>query len=404
MMRPAAAIALLLLVAGCEKPVPPVYEEPVPLPLSAEADSLAPSLAVGSDGRLLLSWIERRDAGGELFFSTAGVERWEGRTPVVEDPEMFVNWADYPSVRSFAPGRLFAHWPSYSADAPYAYDVMFRRSDDGGRTWSDPASPHDDGTPTEHGFVSAWAAGAGVGLIWLDGRRMVDESARSPAENGMTLRSAIVTESGTITDEQLVDGLVCDCCQTDVAVSSAGPVAVYRNRTPDEVRDIYISRYHDGRWQPGEAFSEDGWTIAACPVNGPSIAAHENHVAVAWFTAAADSPRAYVRLSNNGGRTFGDKILVAARGVLGQMQIAWIGDNAFAMSWLEKSGDLNDVRLRSVTTAGDLGRIKTVGRTALRHTVPEMAAHDGRLVFAWTDRVNEHTRLASASVRIVYAE
>lgn len=404
MMRLTSAIALVLLLTGCEQPVPPVYEEPVPVPLAAEAGSLAPALSVGPDGRVLLSWIERRESGGELFFSTLGVERWEGRSAVVADPAMFVNWADYPAVHALGGDRLFAHWPSSSAAPPYAYDVLFSQSEDGGSTWSEPGSPHDDGTPTEHGFVSAWPAAAGVGLIWLDGRHTVDASTDGPVEKGMTLRSAMVRQDGTTANEQLVDDLVCDCCQTDVAVSSAGPIAVYRNRTVDEVRDIYVSRYRNGRWQPGEAFSEDGWTIRACPVNGPSIAAHDEHVAVAWYTGAVDSPRAYVRLSNNGGRTFGDKILIAARGVLGQMRIAWIGDNAFAVSWLEKGGDLNDVRVRSVTTAGDLGPVKTVGRTALRRTVPEMVADGERLVFTWTDEVNERTRLASASVRIVYAE
>ncbi len=403
MTRAPAAIGLLLCLAGCEKPVPPIYEEPVPVPVAAEPDSLAPALSVGADGRIFLSWLERREQGGELFFATLGVERWDGRRAVIEDPDMFVNWEDYPSVRSFN-GRLFAHWLSHSADATYAYDVLFAQSRDDGETWTEPASPHDDGTPTEHGFVSTWPAGDGVGLLWLDGRRTINPSDGSPEDSGMTLRAALVAESGEVGASQLVDDLVCDCCQTAVAVSSSGPIAVYRNRTADEVRDIYVSRFRDGRWQPGEAFSGDGWTIAACPVNGPAIAANGDHVAVAWFTAAADSPRAYVRVSNNGGRSFGDRILVSASGVLGQVDIAWIGDGAFAVSWLEKGASLNDVRVRSVTTAGELGRIKTVGRTALRRTVPEMVADDGRLVFAWTDEVSGETRLASASVRIVYAE
>ena len=73
-----------------------------------------------------------------------------------------------------------------------------------------------------------------------DGENVLDTS--------MTLRSAVITRR-TVSecDEQLVDDSVCDCCQTDVAISASGPVAVYRNRTAEEIRDIYITRLVDSR-------------------------------------------------------------------------------------------------------------------------------------------------------------
>ena len=40
----------------------------------------------------------------------------------------------------------------------------------GGRV-VDPVSPHHDGTQTEHGFASLFQApGAGLGMVWIDGR------------------------------------------------------------------------------------------------------------------------------------------------------------------------------------------------------------------------------------------
>ena len=54
---------------------------------------------------------------------------------------------------------------------PDAYDVRLAWSKDGGHTWSAPTSPHHDGTKTEHGFASLFQApGAGLGVVWLDGR------------------------------------------------------------------------------------------------------------------------------------------------------------------------------------------------------------------------------------------
>lgn len=397
------ASALLIVLAGCEKPVPPVYEEPVPLSISSGANALGPRLTTGTDGTILLSWMERREAGALLRVASFQDGAWSNAVDVVEDPDMFVNWADFPSVTALANGHWIAHWLSYSADLTYSYDVLIAQSGDRGVSWSEPMSPHSDGTPTEHGFVSVWPADAAAGLIWLDGRKTGTTVSDDPGATGMTLRAAIVARDGALSGEQEIDGLICDCCDTDVAVTAIGPIAVYRDRTADEIRDISISRFVDGAWQPGETFSEDGWVIAACPVNGPAIDAGGDLVAVAWFTAASDSPRVYVRLSNNGGRTFGEKILVASAKVTGYVDVAHIGDSSFAVSWVQGGDDLADIRVRSVTRLGELGRIKTVGRSAERRSVPQMIHADGRLILAWTDRVGDVTHLASATVEIAYA-
>ena len=47
--------------------------------------------------------------------------------------------------------------------------------------------------------------------------------------------------------EAAIDTRVCECCPTDVAVTSEGAVAVYRNRSASDVRDIYVTRRVAGR-------------------------------------------------------------------------------------------------------------------------------------------------------------
>ena len=80
----------------------------------------------------------------------------------------------------------------------------------------------------------------------------------------MTLRSATISTAGVI-KEQVIDERVCECCQTDVAIASSGPVVVYRNRTESEIRDIYVvSGKDDGRTEPF-AIAEDNWEIHGCP-------------------------------------------------------------------------------------------------------------------------------------------
>jgi hypothetical protein len=131
-----------------------------------------PDLVRASDGSLLLSWIEVQGDGHALKFARYADGAWGEVLPIARGDDWFVNWADTPHLAVTADGALWAHWLQKSARAKYAYDVAMVRSGDGGVTWSTPVLVNDDGTPTEHGFVSMWpAARDRIGIAWLDGRR-----------------------------------------------------------------------------------------------------------------------------------------------------------------------------------------------------------------------------------------
>src|SRR5690606_39921466 len=77
-------------------------------------------------------------------------------------------------------GALCAHWLQKSSDVAYAYDVVLTRSRDGGANWASPVLAHDDGTRSEHGFVSMWAQGSdSLGVAWLDGRNTAAAASRA---------------------------------------------------------------------------------------------------------------------------------------------------------------------------------------------------------------------------------
>ena len=299
---------------------------------------------------------------------------------------MFVNWADLPSVLSLSAEHWMAHWLSYSADLTYSYDVVVSQSFDGGSTWSEPVRPHTDETATEHGFVSMHPDPEGVSLLWLDGRETPGKA--------MTLRSAVITEDGERVREQLVDDSVCDCCQTDVAVASSGAIAVYRDRTAEEIRDIYISRFIDGRWLPGRRLHADNWRIAGCPVNGPSIVARGEFVAVAWFSAANDDPVVRVVLSRNAGETFDEPIEIARGRIAGYVGLALLDDSSLAVSWVGKSeSGTSKVNVRHVVADGRLGQSVVAGETRQLRVFPQLGWQDGHLLLVWTDDLGGESHL-----------
>ncbi len=378
-MRTFAALAALVIAAAlpaCDVPNTRLTGDPVTLDMPG-GNVGGPRLTTRPDGRLVLSWMQLLDEGATLAFATISDGRLGPPQAVVTDPHMFVNWADLPSVMQVADEHWLAHWLRYSADQTYSYDVVVSRSRDGGQTWSEPLTAHTDGTTTEHGFVSMHRAADGTALLWLDGRNTPDAP--------MSLRSAVITAGGERRREQLVDGSVCDCCQTDVAVSARGPIAVYRNRTQDEIRDIYVTRQIDGAWQPGVPLFEDHWEIAGCPVNGPTIVADGEQVAVAWFSAAGGVPVVRVMLSQDGGTTFGAPVEVSAARPAGYVGLAFIDDRGVAVSWVARTGSGNSLRLRTVGMDGTPGPVQQVAEIAQARVFPQLGYQAGSLYLFWTD-------------------
>jgi hypothetical protein len=389
-----SVIIFALTSTACTQQYLPEFDLPAPMTIAAGQPAIGPRLVQTADETLNLSWMERKKDGALLRFSSYRDGDWQEPVDVVEDADMFVSRADLPGVYAIGTDSLLAYWLSYTSDGTYSYQVLTAQSSDHGETWSAPSSPHKDGTDTEHGFVSTYPSSSGTGLIWLDGR--------DGEESGMTLRSAVVDSDGALTKEALIDDLVCDCCQTDIAVSSQGPVAVYRNRTKEEIRDINIARNLDGQWQVGTPLSNDGWKIDGCPVNGPSIAASDDLVVVAWFTGANNEPLVKTAVSTNAGKTFSEPVIVSSNAPMGRVGIATIEKSTYAVSWLEPDQDETlAVRIRALTADGQMGRVITVGRTADARAVPQMIRAGDKLVLAWTDDFNDMSKVVSVRVPIL---
>jgi len=76
----------------------------------AGAGSAEPSLAVGPDGRVYMSWLEPADSGYALRFATLTGTRWSAARTIRAGRDFFVNWADFPSIEVLDGGQLAVHW------------------------------------------------------------------------------------------------------------------------------------------------------------------------------------------------------------------------------------------------------------------------------------------------------
>ena len=356
-----------------------------PLTSPAAPNSAQPQLSAQGN-RVVLSWIERAGDSAALRFSERTDAGWSDARTVASGTNWFVNWADVPSVIPLPHESMAAHWLQKSASSTYAYDVRLGFSRDRGQTWSPSVTPHHDGTRTEHGFASLFPMpGQGLGLVWLDGRQMKEGAHEGMDAGNMSLRGALFGPDGNQASEASIDDRVCECCPSAAVVTADGPIVAFRNRTSDEIRDIYVSRLVGGKWTEPRAVHNDNWRIAACPVNGPALSANGRDVAIAWFTAVGDEGHVYAAFSSNAGETFGQPVRIDDVGAVGRVDVELLADGSAAVSWIEFANQRSEFRIRRVERTGSRSASLAVSGIASGRSsgYPRLARRGNELLFAW---------------------
>lgn len=344
---------------------------------------------LASDGTgVWMSWLEPAADGHRLAASYFDGS-WTGPVTVAEGKDFFVNWADFPSIRAVG-DRLVAHWLWRGGQGTYDYGVRLAWSEDGGTTWSAPWTPHEDGTPTEHGFVSVFADGDAVWATWLDGRAMAAEPSGPMSVRARRLPPGEGAGPAAAGPETLLDARACECCQTSAAVAGGTPVIAFRDRAEGEVRDIHVTRRLQDGWTESVPVHEDGWVIGGCPVNGPAMAALEQLVAVAWFTAPDGEAQVNVAFSTDAAATFGSPARLDLGRPLGRADVALLDDGTALVTWLEEegAGTAASIMSRRVASNGAMGEPRRLAGTESARAsgfprIARLGAED--LLLAWTD-------------------
>lgn len=389
-MKCISCYLLVFLVFSCAKPNVPEFNIFSIAAPSAE-NSLTPRLFTSSNGTVYLSWLERKGEKTQLKFSLLENGQWSTPKLISEGDNWFINWADYPSFIENE-GTLSAHWLQKRAAGTYDYDIRIAQSSDNGDTWSESFIPHKDNMAAEHGFVSMLPISSNQNFAtWLDGRNTKMAQGHEEGGHGgggaMTIRAGIFDNAGKITSDWELDARTCDCCQTAAAITSNGPIVAYRDRSDDEIRDIYVTRLIADSWTEPKPVFNDNWKISGCPVNGPSLAAKDNFVALTWFTAAQGFGEVKMAMSNDNGENFSSPIIISNGNTNGRVGSTILENGNIVISWMETNEDTANIMLAVFDANGEELIRETIAETSAARAsgFPVITNTHNQVVLAWTE-------------------
>lgn len=414
---------LLMSFWGCSN----TSIEQVPIENPSSLNSTFPRLFTDNAGTVHMSWIHKIGEVAELRIATLtppsnpdytdGLE-WSSYTSVAKSDDWFVNWADFPSVIGLNGAPIAAHWLDKVPGSPYSYHVTIQPIQDKFQSQITDSSngqnvqvefehaafvPHTDNTNTEHGFVSMQPIDSSTFYaIWLDGRNtggmdhdgmdhdghfMDSDHLDSKLATAMTLRGALLGRDGEIIESHLIDNAVCDCCNTSLVRTDRGLIAAYRNRSSDEIRDLYVSRYENGVWDTPNTVHNDGWQIAACPVNGPQLAFHSGVTAALWFTGADNVPRVKLAFSDDYGKNFDEAILLSENQPLGRVDIVMHNEQSAWVSYVERHEDAAKLHIKQVMRNGTIVQALILDEMEASRSggFPQLSSFGDGLLVAWTE-------------------
>src|SRR5690606_8404900 len=192
----------------------------------------------------------------------------------------------------------------------YAGSILYAQSFDNGASWTKAECVHSDTLKgnSRSFFDVVMLPDGEVGAVWLDGRLRL-------GSEGSSLFFARTKGHEGFQQDQQIGETVCQCCRTDISTDPNGNVhVVYSDieATPGgSVRDfMHIISTDSGKtFSAPRAVSNDNWIVDGCPHTGASMAAGDDRIEVAWFTAGG-RPGLYYSSSSNGGM-FAQRALIS---------------------------------------------------------------------------------------------
>lgn len=229
-------------------------------------------VSVGSNGQMVITWAVPASLKSHDVFvasSTDGGDTWTEGVLVANMRMSMLSLQRGPRTVRTSGGTLVCCYVDSKSGDSYP-GVYVARSDDNGKSWTDGRLIQQGETSGFQDFVSIAAMpNGGVVACYL---------AHRSGSEGTHVWSVVSNDAGLSWSEPLrvtsdvFGGLACECCQTSVATSRTGTIAISFRANLDNHRDIHVAYSNDGglSYSTPMRVQSVSWIIPGCPATGPS--------------------------------------------------------------------------------------------------------------------------------------
>jgi len=264
---------------------------------------IAVSAAFDSQGKLWLASV--KDGHVMVSYSSDLGKTFSASVAVNSETEFIAAEGENRPKIMVSGNGIYVSW-TQSLETPFAGNVRFSRSMDGGRSFSPPITINDNHDPLTHRFDAMGINAHGqIYIAWLDKRDAAIAKKEGRKYSGIAVYYSLSDDGGkNFKANSKVADHTCECCRIAMAMDIDGyPVIAWRNIYDNNIRDHALVKL-DGKMAPVR-LSHEEWNIAACPHHGPSISIATDGVYHAtWFSNAPQQHGLYYAYSSDQGKTF----------------------------------------------------------------------------------------------------
>lgn len=342
--------------------------------------ALAVSVAIDSKNQLWLAKLENQ----KLVVSYSSDHGQHFSVPVAvnaESENIAAEGENRPKIVVTRKGTLHLTWTRL-LPKPYAGEIRYARSMDGGKSFSAPITLNDDKRLTSHRFDALVTdGGAKLAVVWLDARDREAAEEQAGKFAGVSVYTARSDDDGASfhANRKLTEH-TCECCRTALTWTTDGPVAIWRNLYGANTRDFALAYLDAGKVQ---RLTDDEWSIDACPHHGGWIATGDNDMLHAvWYTNGKNRQGLFYRRVKAGQMSapmaFGNPLAQA-----GHATVAAEGKNVL-IAWREFDGNsYAAMTLRSQDGGDNWREARRVASTDDAADYPIPLIHDGQMWIVW---------------------
>jgi hypothetical protein len=359
----------------------------------AKSPDLGTSAAVDRKGRLWLAMTEAADGKKFVVLQTSDDhgKTWSAPARILRTPEpVAASGEARPHIAFGNNDEIYVTYTRTIAK-PHVGDIRFVRSVDGGKTFSDPITLHDNKDVITHSFETMVIDAKGrIFVAWIDGRDSEKAKTAKRKYAGSALYYAVSDDQGASFkgDYKIADN-VCECCRIAMAIDPQGePVAMWRHIFSGSIRDHATAVLTaDGKSSSPERVTFDNWKVDACPHHGPSLvfdAAGNRHQV--WFDVKDGEGGAFYSATSM--QAVSDKSDKAVKAVaLGSAQAEHpdvaVSGKAIAVAWKSFDGKATHVLGRVSLDGGKSWKEQEFGMTAGPSDQPHLVTSPDGIVLIW---------------------